>query len=286
VGYLSQNQRLTALEMDELCYDYTKKAIRLKSRLELDSLFLRLFLQLSFGEQKRMCLAFLLRKNLDILIVDEPTNHADSYTKNLILNELKSFTGIGILVSHDRQLLNELAKKTVFLDNGCVRLFDASFTLATAEKQNFENHQKAARQNQMQTIKKQSRSLQLKSEKVSKKAKCLSKRAIAKKDHDQKEKINRAKLFGADNSDSRAKKVFKERLAKSVSKLSNFEVKKEYGLGAFFESCVLARPVFFKEQTVTKNNITIKFPAITLNPLKKGVKYLLDTEPLPLQKNF
>lgn len=266
VGYLSQNQKLTSFEIDELRYDYSKKAVCLKSRLELELLFERPFSQLSFGEQKRLCLAFLLRNSLDILIVDEPTNHADSYTKNLILNELKSFLGVGIMVSHDRQFLNELAKRTAFLDNGRVVLFDASFKVAATEKQNLENHQKMTRQNQIQTIKKQSRSLQLKSEKVSKKAKCLSKKGLAKKDHDQKEKINRAKLFGVDKSDSRAKKVFKERLAKSVLELSNFEVKKEYRLGAFFESSILARSVHFAEQTASKNNIIIKCPAITLTP--------------------
>lgn len=264
IGYLAQNHLLTALEIDELRYDYTKKAIRLKSCLELDTLFERPFLQLSFGEQKRMCLAFLLRQHLDVLIVDEPTNHADIYTKNLVLNELKKFSGIGILVSHDRQLLNELAQKTAFIDNGRVIFYDASFAVATAEKQVFENHQKAARQNQVQTIKKQARSFQQKSETVSKKAKCLSKKAIDKKDHDQKEKINRRKLFGADKSDSRAKKVFKERLNKSILELAKLEVKKEYRLGAFFDTCVLNKPLLFKEQIITKNEILIEMPAITL----------------------
>ena len=264
IGFLRQDHGLTSCQMEELFEDYSKKALRLKRDLELDALFLRSFSSLSPGEQKRMCLAFLLRQELDILLVDEPTNHADQHTKGLLLHELKRFNGIGIMVSHDREMLNGLASKTVFLDDKKAISIDAPFSLAVDERVRREDHQRELRENQLQAIKRRSKSLQRKSEMANKKAKCLSKRGVAKKDHDQKDRVNRARLFGADKNDSRAQKVYRERLARSVSELANLVVKKEYHLGAFFEPCSLVKPIFFEEQRVVKNHITIETPPIVL----------------------
>lgn len=264
IGFLRQNHKLTSCQIEELFQDYSKRALRLKRDLELDAMCLRSFSSLSPGEQKRMCLAFLLRQDLDILMVDEPTNHVDSHTKELIIDELKRFNGIGILVSHDREMLNSLTNKTAFLDDKRALSIDAPFPVAVTEKVSLENHQRELRDDQLQAIKRQSKSLQSKSERISKKARCLSKRGIAKKDHDQKDRVNRAKLFGADRSDSRAKKVYKERLTRSVSELANIIIKKEYHLGAFFEPCSLVKPIYFEAQRFIKNQITIETPPIVL----------------------
>ncbi|MCA9508331.1 MAG: ABC-F family ATP-binding cassette domain-containing protein [Myxococcales bacterium] len=264
IEYLKQHHMLSEVEIDELYQDYSKKSLQLKASLELNELLARPFLELSFGEQKRMCLAFLLRKHPDILIVDEPTNHADAFTKNLIFNELKNFSGVGIVVSHDRSLLNMLAQKTIFIEEQRALFFDAPYSVALEEKKSMENYQQQSRQNKLSIIKKQKHSLQQKCELINKKSRCLSKKGIAKKDHDQKEKINRAKLFAADKSDSKAQRKFRQRLDNSIAELSSLKVKKEYELGAFFEDCPVSKAIHFSRQTITKNNMSIKIPDIVL----------------------
>lgn len=79
-------------------------------------LFPREFLEkkigvLSGGEKNRIALALLFTKNVDILILDEPTNDLDIPTINILEEQLTSFAGAVIIVSHDRYFVDKIAKK-------------------------------------------------------------------------------------------------------------------------------------------------------------------------------
>jgi ATPase subunit of ABC transporter with duplicated ATPase domains len=73
---------------------------------------------LSHGERKRLQLAIALVSNPAVLAVDEPTNHPDGEAKKLIGDALAGYTGIGLLVSHDRALLDRLCHRCLFLEAG------------------------------------------------------------------------------------------------------------------------------------------------------------------------
>ena len=66
---------------------------------------------LSGGEKNRVALALLFTKNVDILILDEPTNDLDIPTINILEEQLRSFSGAVIIVSHDRYFVDKIAKK-------------------------------------------------------------------------------------------------------------------------------------------------------------------------------
>ena len=66
---------------------------------------------LSGGEKNRIALALLFTKNVDILILDEPTNDLDIPTINILEEQLTSFSGAVIIVSHDRYFVDKIAKK-------------------------------------------------------------------------------------------------------------------------------------------------------------------------------
>ncbi|QOY52895.1 ABC-F family ATP-binding cassette domain-containing protein [Candidatus Sulfurimonas baltica] len=66
---------------------------------------------LSGGEKNRIALALLFTKNVDILILDEPTNDLDIPTINILEEQLTNFTGAVIIVSHDRYFVDKIAKK-------------------------------------------------------------------------------------------------------------------------------------------------------------------------------
>ncbi|MBU1658912.1 ABC-F family ATP-binding cassette domain-containing protein [bacterium] len=79
-------------------------------------LFPREFLEkkigiLSGGEKNRIALALLFTKNVDILILDEPTNDLDIPTINILEEQLSNFPGAVIIVSHDRYFVDKIAKK-------------------------------------------------------------------------------------------------------------------------------------------------------------------------------
>ena len=63
----------------------------------------------------------------NLLILDEPTNHIDLPTKEVLEEALKEFGGTMILVSHDRYLLNKTASRIVELTPNHVRSFDGDF---------------------------------------------------------------------------------------------------------------------------------------------------------------
>lgn len=66
---------------------------------------------LSGGEKNRIALALLFTKNVDILILDEPTNDLDIPTINVLEEQLTNFPGAVIIVSHDRYFVDKIAKK-------------------------------------------------------------------------------------------------------------------------------------------------------------------------------
>eukprot|EP01029_Cantina_marsupialis_P010445 TRINITY_DN238258_c0_g1_i1.p1 TRINITY_DN238258_c0_g1~~TRINITY_DN238258_c0_g1_i1.p1 ORF type:complete len:663 (-),score=126.82 TRINITY_DN238258_c0_g1_i1:14-2002(-) len=76
---------------------------------------------LSGGEKNRVALALLFTKNVDCLILDEPTNDLDIPTINILEEYLQNFQGALIFVSHDRYFVDKIAKKLyVFKGQGIV----------------------------------------------------------------------------------------------------------------------------------------------------------------------
>lgn len=73
---------------------------------------------LSGGEKNRIALALLFTKDVDILILDEPTNDLDIPTINILEEQLSNFGGAVIIVSHDRYFVDKIAKKLfIFKDD-------------------------------------------------------------------------------------------------------------------------------------------------------------------------
>lgn len=68
---------------------------------------------LSGGEKVRLILAKLLKQNINFLILDEPTNHIDIETRELLEEAIKEYSGTVLFVSHDRYFINNLAKRIV-----------------------------------------------------------------------------------------------------------------------------------------------------------------------------
>jgi ATP-binding cassette subfamily F protein uup len=66
---------------------------------------------LSGGEKNRIALALLFTQDVDILILDEPTNDLDIPTINILEEQLTNFSGAVIIVSHDRYFVDKIAKK-------------------------------------------------------------------------------------------------------------------------------------------------------------------------------
>ena len=84
-------------------------------------------MNLSGGERMRIKLAELLQLKINTLIFDEPTNHIDIPTKEVLEEALEDFDGTLIFVSHDRYFINKFADKTVEFKDGKVSTYVGNY---------------------------------------------------------------------------------------------------------------------------------------------------------------
>ena len=83
----------------------------------------------SGGERARLLLAKLFSKPANILVLDEPTNDLDVETLELLEEQLGNFNGTVIVISHDREFLDNVVTDTIFLDgSGSVREYVGGYT--------------------------------------------------------------------------------------------------------------------------------------------------------------
>lgn len=78
---------------------------------------------LSGGERMKIKLGELLQQKINTLIFDEPTNHIDIPTKEVLENALENFDGTLIFISHDRYFINKFADKIVEFKEGKIKTY-------------------------------------------------------------------------------------------------------------------------------------------------------------------
>ncbi len=81
----------------------------------------------SGGQGRRIALAHAFAHDPDILLLDEPTNHLDVPAIELLEEELKTFRGALLVVSHDRRFLENISTSVAWLRQGVVRQMDKGY---------------------------------------------------------------------------------------------------------------------------------------------------------------
>lgn len=92
--------------------------------------------KLSGGEKKRLQLMSILMKNPNFLILDEPTNDLDIDTLNVLEEFLTNYSGILMMVSHDRYLLDKLTDQLFIMEGqGQVRIYNGNYSSYRLEQE-------------------------------------------------------------------------------------------------------------------------------------------------------
>ena len=134
VGYLPQiisfeNDNQTLLE----CFKYETAVHEQRARQILAAFQFykddvnKMVKNLSGGERIRLRLASLLQQNVNCLVFDEPTNHIDIPTKEVLEKAIEDFDGTVIFVSHDRYFINKFAEKTIEFNGGKIVVYNGNY---------------------------------------------------------------------------------------------------------------------------------------------------------------
>ncbi|MBL8788590.1 MAG: ABC-F family ATP-binding cassette domain-containing protein, partial [Deltaproteobacteria bacterium] len=109
-----------------------REALRLHADLALHPDDLTRWPTLSAGERRRWQLGAALFEAPDVLLLDEPEGHLDATARALLIRTLSRFDGLGLLVAHDRELLDTLTTQTVHLGDGQAQVFPGPYSAAKA----------------------------------------------------------------------------------------------------------------------------------------------------------
>src|SRR3954447_18867225 len=82
---------------------------------------------LSGGERRRLALALVVASGANFLVLDEPTNHLDLESREALEEALEAFPGTILLVSHDRALLDAVARRTLAIEDRQLRSYEGGW---------------------------------------------------------------------------------------------------------------------------------------------------------------
>lgn len=98
---------------------------------------------LSMGEKSRVAFVHLLLSGANFLVLDEPTNYLDLWTREQMENVLEQYAGGMIFVTHDLYFVQRIANKIMQLENGVLKFYRGDYAYYSA-KQRAEAQQNAA----------------------------------------------------------------------------------------------------------------------------------------------
>ena len=101
---------------------------------------------LSGGEKSRVMLGKLLATSLNLLLLDEPSNHLDMESCDSMLEALDSFDGAVIMVTHNEMFLHALAQRLIVFQNNSIFIFEGTYA-DFLEKGGWEDENEICRKN-------------------------------------------------------------------------------------------------------------------------------------------
>jgi macrolide transport system ATP-binding/permease protein len=155
IGYFSQDmsildESLTILEnvMAESIYQETFARIFLSRLLfKREEVFKKVNV-LSGGERVKVSFAKMLLKDINLLILDEPTNYLDINSMDVIEEALRNYDRTLLFVSHDRRFISSVADHIMTIENHNIKIFNGNYDDYLAKRN-------SASDNGLEDIKKQ-----------------------------------------------------------------------------------------------------------------------------------
>lgn len=158
--------------------------------------------EFSGGWRMRVMLAKLLLQKPALLMLDEPTNHLDLPSIQWIENYIHSYEGAIIVVSHDRQFLDNAVKTTVEVSQAKLNIYAGNYSFYLKERELRQEIQQSAYENQQDKIRQTERFIErfrskaTKARQVQSRVKALEKMDLIDEVIDETAKVNFKFNFG------------------------------------------------------------------------------------------
>jgi ATPase subunit of ABC transporter with duplicated ATPase domains len=243
--YCPQRTDAVPRHLEALIRADTGDAGEIRGRLAIGEDWHRRWGTLSHGERKRAQLGAALWQLPEALAVDEPTNHLDIEAQAFIYTALSAFQGVGILVSHDRQLLDDLCHQCLFLDPPEAVLRPGGYSQGLDQAQR-ERVAAARRRSQaklaLSRLKREARKRRHAAALANRKR---SKSGLTTRDHDARDKIDLARVSGKDGQAGKRLRQLGGRLRQARQELDGIRVKKVHAAGIWMAGTPSKRDTLF-----------------------------------------
>lgn len=244
--YCEQRTDLPPALLGPLVLSQDGEAVGLCGRLGIQADWPDRWATLSHGERKRAQIGVMIWQQPGVLAVDEPTNHIDSRARDMLLDALRTYRGVGLLVSHDRTLLDGLCEQCLFIDPPAVTLRPGGVSAGMEEAEREQETVHRKRQTLRRQQKRLEREVAIRREEASRSHKKRSKGRIAPKDHDAKFKVGLARIT---NKDGRAGKLLNQlqgRAQQGQAELDRTKTKKVHAAGIRIAGTASRRDSLFR----------------------------------------
>lgn len=210
----------------------------LKARLRVSEDWPERWSTLSHGERKRAQIAVALWREPSVLALDEPSNHIDSDARRLLLQALTDFHGIGLLVSHDRALLDELCTQCLIIDPPDAVMRPGGVTEAMEEQEKEEQSARNANDALRRTenrLKDEAQRRRVIADQKAAASRGSKQIKIPAHDHDGRAQRNLAKMSGKDAYAGKMVAQMNQRAGKVATQRADIAVKKRYETGIWVD---------------------------------------------------
>jgi ATPase subunit of ABC transporter with duplicated ATPase domains len=240
-SYCAQGTEQLPVNAEDFSANWSAAAVRVREALGVNDDWLWRYETLSHGERKRLQLACALAAEPPLLALDEPTNHVDSATRQQIIRALADYDGVGLLVSHDRALLDALCSQCLFMRDGRGVLRPGNYSQGREQEQ----LERTARQRERKSAQAELAHLRIEQDRRAHQAARAdvrrSKRHIDPKDHSAKARIDLARVSGQDGKAGKRSAQLDARVKASQQRLEQARTVKEYNGSIWLQTHPAAR---------------------------------------------
>jgi ATPase subunit of ABC transporter with duplicated ATPase domains len=226
---------------------YDGMAAELKGRLALDDDALERWPTLSPGERKRWQIGAALARTPDVLLLDEPTNHLDAEARDRLLGALGRFRGVGVIVSHDRAVLDRLPRSILRVHDAQVTVHAGRWSDARAAWEQTRREQAEAHASAKSAVRAVERRLDAarRTQESAGRSLSASSRIKNKNDHDSKSMGRKVVAGWAEAHAGRKVQVVREELARAEAKVPTIERDRTLGGKVFATYERAPSPILF-----------------------------------------